>query len=194
MASKSLLSFFTPSEATFKPLPYTPKLATQNHVTHQSANTTAYASTQSTSRTTQQTTSYRKENLAAKTSDHSSDDANSVIIRHPWTSFPNSEDHPSGLTFALLSSNPNWFLNRDDFIGEKAVSYPSQLEPPRGWNPLQKQRLAMGECSQATLRCTFCDRHYAGVNAKSMWRRHVFEKHKVAMSNRREGAGRFSNS
>ena len=36
------------------------------------------------------------------------------------------------------------------------------------------------------LRCTLCRRYYSGVNAKSMWRRHVYEKHKIAMSNRRE--------
>jgi hypothetical protein len=36
------------------------------------------------------------------------------------------------------------------------------------------------------------------VNAKSMWRRHVFEKHKIAMANRRNDMerprGRNSNS
>jgi hypothetical protein len=50
------------------------------------------------------------------------------------------------------------------------------------------------------LRCTFCRRKYAGVNAKSMWRRHVLEKHKIPMANRRDGphdggrTGRSSNS
>lgn len=41
---------------------------------------------------------------------------------------------------------------------------------------------------KTVLRCTFCRREYHGPNAKSMWRRHVYDKHKVAMKNRREGS------
>jgi len=45
------------------------------------------------------------------------------------------------------------------------------------------------DCHEKTiLRCTFCRREYHGPNAKSMWRRHVYDKHKVAMKNRREGS------
>ena len=81
-----------------------------------------------------------------------------------------------------------------------AVKYPTQLEPPRGWCPSKKKegKDAWAEGEEPRLRCTFCRRTYAGVNAKSMWRRHVFEKHKIAMSNRRadnqERKGRGSNS
>ena len=45
------------------------------------------------------------------------------------------------------------------------------------------------DCHEKTvLRCTFCRREYHGPNAKSMWRRHVYDKHIVAMKNRREGS------
>lgn len=89
-----------------------------------------------------------------------------------------------------------------------AIAYPMFLEPPRGWCP-QRYKLIVeakrdgepehmfGPSSLAeapTLRCTFCRRKYAGVNAKSMWRRHILEKHRIPMQNRREGAdgGRMS--
>ena len=110
-----------------------------------------------------------------------------------------------------MAANPEWFLDATDFISttpntdsRDAISYPPQLEPPRGWCPAKKKDLkALGaegwpEGEEPRLRCTFCRRTYAGVNAKSMWRRHVYEKHKIAMANRREGGdrvrGRTSNS
>jgi hypothetical protein len=108
-----------------------------------------------------------------------------------------------------MATNPEWFLDANDFVSSvrtnpNAVSYPPHLEPPRGWCPAKKRDLrdrgsdGWPEGEEPRLRCTFCRRAYAGVNAKSMWRRHVFEKHKIAMSNRRDGAdrprGRGSNS
>ncbi|KAH0838387.1 hypothetical protein J3R83DRAFT_6693 [Lanmaoa asiatica] len=108
-----------------------------------------------------------------------------------------------------MAANPEWFLDPNDFISSvsthpDAIPYPPQLEPPRGWCPAKKKDLkALGpdgwpEGEEPRLRCTFCRRTYAGVNAKSMWRRHVYEKHKIAMSNRRDGndrnrSGRGSN-
>lgn len=102
-----------------------------------------------------------------------------------------------------MAANPEWFLDRSDFVSntpkndsKSVVPYPPQLEPPRGWCPAKKKDLkALGadgwpEGEEPRLRCTFCRRTYAGVNAKSMWRRHVYEKHKIAMANRREGADR----
>lgn len=100
-----------------------------------------------------------------------------------------------------MAANPDWFLDENDFVNGSstnpdAVPYPPQLEPPRGWCPAKKKDLkALGpdgwpEGEEPRLRCTFCRRTYAGVNAKSMWRRHVYEKHKIAMSNRREGHDR----
>lgn len=110
-----------------------------------------------------------------------------------------------------MAENPNWFLDASDFCSttpnsdsKNVTPYPPQLEPPRGWCPAKKKDLkALGaegwpEGEEPRLRCTFCRRTYAGVDAKSMWRRHVYEKHKIAMQNRREGheraRGRGSNS
>ncbi|KAJ7806196.1 hypothetical protein B0H14DRAFT_2382020 [Mycena olivaceomarginata] len=33
----------------------------------------------------------------------------------------------------------------------------------------------------------FCPKAYAGVNAKSMWRRHVLDKHRIRLAKRRCG-------
>lgn len=105
-----------------------------------------------------------------------------------------------------MVENPEWFLDPEDFnpLNPNAIPYPSTLEPPRGWCPQKKKDLrdrgpeGWPEGEEPRLRCTFCRRTYAGVNAKSMWRRHVFEKHKVAMANRRDTSdrprGRGSNS
>ncbi|KAF9472248.1 hypothetical protein BDN70DRAFT_844686 [Pholiota conissans] len=97
-----------------------------------------------------------------------------------------------------MAENPEWFLDAADFVSQPntnvgAVPYPPHLEPPRGWCPARKKDLkdrggeGWPEGEEPRLRCTFCRRTYAGVNAKSMWRRHVFEKHKIAMANRRDG-------
>ncbi|TFK57187.1 hypothetical protein OE88DRAFT_1709553 [Heliocybe sulcata] len=133
--------------------------------------------------------------------DPSLNDPNVIFIHPPFKSFPDSHLYPEGLTYNLMASNPDWFLDPTDFYSEHnhnsdAILYPSDLEPPRGWCPALKKELrergAEGwpEGEEPRLRCTFCRRTYAGVNAKSMWRRHVYEKHKIAMANRRENAER----
>ncbi|KAG2159966.1 uncharacterized protein EDB93DRAFT_1074637 [Suillus bovinus] len=133
--------------------------------------------------------------------DPSLSDPNIVIIHPPFVTFPNAHLYPEGLSYSLMAANPDWFLDQNDFVNGSstspdAIPYPPQLEPPRGWCPAKKKDLkALGpdgwpEGEEPRLRCTFCRRTYAGVNAKSMWRRHVYEKHKIAMSNRREGHDR----
>lgn len=130
-------------------------------------------------------------------------EAGTTFIRPPFTDFPGSENYKGGLTYPILATNAEWFLDVKDFIGPNSVAYPTQLEPPRGWCPAKKKDVKDGwkEGEEPRLRCTFCRRTYAGVNAKSMWRRHVYEKHKVPMANRRETGekvggrgGRSSNS
>ncbi|KAL4071023.1 hypothetical protein J3A83DRAFT_4095032 [Scleroderma citrinum] len=129
--------------------------------------------------------------------DPSPSDPNVIFIHPPFVNFPNSHLYPEGLSYSLMAANPEWFLDQSDFISSvstnpNAIPYPPQLEPPRGWCPAKKKDLkALGpdgwpEGEEPRLRCTFCRRTYAGVNAKSMWRRHVYEKHKIAMSNRRD--------
>lgn len=139
-------------------------------------------------------------------------DADVVFIHPPFDNFPDAQDFPEGLTYKVMAENPEWFLDAADYIrvednspcvptsvaAEKPslISYPSHLEPPRGWCPAKKKDLkdlgseGWPDGEEPRLRCTFCRRTYAGVNAKSMWRRHVFEKHKIAMSNRRDGGDR----
>lgn len=133
--------------------------------------------------------------------DPSPSDPNAVFIHPPFVDFPNSHLYPEGLSYSLMAANPEWFLDQNDFISSismnpGAIPYPPQLEPPRGWCPAKKKDLkALGpdgwpDGEEPRLRCTFCRRTYAGVNAKSMWRRHVYEKHKIAMSNRRDNHDR----
>jgi hypothetical protein len=133
--------------------------------------------------------------------DPSPSDPNVVFIHPPFIVFPKAHLYPEGLSYTLMAANPDWFLDQNDFVNGSsnnpvAMPYPPQLEPPRGWCPAKKKDLkALGpdgwpEGEEPRLRCTFCRRTYAGVNAKSMWRRHVYEKHKIAMSNRREGHDR----
>ncbi|KAH7911942.1 hypothetical protein BJ138DRAFT_1005479 [Hygrophoropsis aurantiaca] len=133
--------------------------------------------------------------------DPSQSDPYVVFIHPPFTTFPDSHLYSEGLSYSLMAANPEWFLDQNDFIGTAAMNptaipYPPQLEPPRGWCPAKKKDLkALGpdgwpQGEEPRLRCTFCRRTYAGVNAKSMWRRHVYEKHKIAMSNRRDGNDR----
>ncbi|KAF9270318.1 hypothetical protein L218DRAFT_992950 [Marasmius fiardii PR-910] len=130
-------------------------------------------------------------------------DPNTLFLHPPFTNFPGAEKYPEGLTYNLMAENPGWFLDAADFVtfeetaptNPRAIAYPTSLEPPRGWCPARKKDLksrteGWAEGEEPRLRCTFCRRTYAGVNAKSMWRRHVFEKHKIAMSNRREGPER----
>ncbi|KIP12470.1 hypothetical protein PHLGIDRAFT_39362, partial [Phlebiopsis gigantea 11061_1 CR5-6] len=122
-------------------------------------------------------------------------DEDAVFIHPPFTDFPDAHKYKDGLSYNVLATHPNWFLDPLDYQtvnngNPTAIKYPQQLEPPRGWCPAKKKELKDGwpEGEEPRLRCTFCRRTYAGVNAKSMWRRHVFEKHKIAMSNRRADA------
>lgn len=140
-------------------------------------------------------------NNAAVNLDPSPGDPDALFIRAPFNVFPGSAERKTGLSYADLAANPNWFLDVNDFTGPNAIVYPPQLEPPRGWCPKKKEhKEGWKEGEEPRLRCTLCRRNYAGVNAKSMWRRHVYEKHKIAMANRREnnerpgGRGRSSNS
>ncbi|KAH8102500.1 hypothetical protein BXZ70DRAFT_928757 [Cristinia sonorae] len=129
--------------------------------------------------------------------DPTPDDPGVVFIHPPFNNFPDAHLYKDGLTYNLLAQNANWFLDPKDYITKgqsepDAIRYPSQLEPPRGWCPTKKKDLKDGwkEGEEPRLRCTFCRRTYAGVNAKSMWRRHVYEKHNIAMSNRRDNPDR----
>lgn len=123
-----------------------------------------------------------------------------VFIHPPFTDFPNADLYDYHLTYNLMakSEHNEWFLDPNDFLtsddpaNPDKIRYPSQLEPPRGWCPSRKKDLQDGwpDGEPPRLRCTFCRRTYAGVNAKSMWRRHVFEKHKIAMASRRDNTER----
>ncbi|KAF8898635.1 hypothetical protein BD779DRAFT_1431694 [Infundibulicybe gibba] len=182
--------FFTPAATSFKPRPYAPNatsisdsLRKPPHISRNHSRTL--------------------ETLAIPPAgmDPQPSDPNVLFIHPPFVNFPDSHDHPEGLSYALLAENSEWFLDADDFTSQnntnpRAIAYPPHLEPPRGWCPAKKKDLrdrgseGWPEGEEPRLRCTFCRRTYAGVNAKSMWRRHVFEKHKIAMSNRREGNDR----
>lgn len=188
LSSAPRLDFFAPAASSFQPRPYAP------HV----------LALESRSRSFQVRTQARPHEthpvpLASMDPDPS--DPNVVFIHPPFTTFPKDHLHIDGLTFPLLAENPEWFLDAVDFISQhntnpNAIAYPPHLEPPRGWCPAKKKDLrdrgedGWREGEEPRLRCTFCRRTYAGVNAKSMWRRHVFEKHKIAMSNRRDGNDR----
>ncbi|EAU93071.2 hypothetical protein CC1G_06791 [Coprinopsis cinerea okayama7 len=188
IASTSTLEFFAPAAKSFQPLPYTP------HAPYgQSENRSRAFSTRHQSRT--------HDSLALPGMDPQPNDPDVVFIHPPFTAFPNSDQHPEGLSYQLMADNPDWFLDPTDFISPgntnpQAIPYPNILEPPRGWCPAKKKDLkergseGWPEGEEPRLRCTFCRRTYAGVNAKSMWRRHVYEKHKIAMSNRRDGNDR----
>ena len=186
------LPFFTPSAESFNPRPYYP------------------LSCSSVPRIYRTMVSYNRE-ACPKPFDPTPDDPTAIFIHPPFNEFPDAHLHPEGLTYTLLAENPDWFLDPNDFKSESdpnpnAIVYPTCLEPPRGWCPTKKKDIKVrrldGCFDEDTpmLRCTFCRRKYAGVNAKSMWRRHVLEKHKIPMSNRRDGpsdngrSGRTANS
>ncbi|KJA29137.1 hypothetical protein HYPSUDRAFT_196548 [Hypholoma sublateritium FD-334 SS-4] len=181
-ATTSTLAFFSPASASFQPAPYTP--------------TSSQPSSSRPARSQQR--SHDSLAIPPAGMDPLPTDPNVLFIRPPFNSFPNSHLYPDGLTYSLMAENPEWFLDARDFISQpndnsNAISYPPHLEPPRGWCPAKKKDLkdrggeGWPEGEEPRLRCTFCRRTYAGVNAKSMWRRHVFEKHKIAMANRRDG-------
>ncbi|KAI0304940.1 hypothetical protein BC826DRAFT_24759 [Russula brevipes] len=181
--SPTAFDFFTPAAISFHPRPYQPNFsaapapkppppARNNSLTH-----------------------------PLPPMDPTPGEPNTIFIHPPFFDFPDSHLYPDGLTYTVMAINPDWFLDPADFISlhtsnPNAIPYPPQLEPPRGWCPAKKKDLkergAEGwpDGEEPRLRCTFCRRTYAGVNAKSMWRRHVFEKHKIAMSNRRENTER----
>ena len=181
--SPSTLDFFTSSASSFHPRPYQPNFPADplpkppppvrnNSLTH-----------------------------PLPPMDPTPGEPNTIFIHPPFFDFPDSHLYPDGLTYTVMAMNPDWFLDPGDFISmhtsnPNAIPYPPQLEPPRGWCPAKKKDLkergteGWPDGEEPRLRCTFCRRTYAGVNAKSMWRRHVFEKHKIAMSNRRENTER----
>lgn len=183
-SSTSTLEFFAPAAKSFQPLPYTP------HALFGTAENRAKSFTARNPQRAQDT-------LAHPGMEPLATDPNVVFIRPPFTSFPNAHLYTDGLSYQTLANNPEWFLDAKDFTHENntnpdAIPYPTILEPPRGWCPARKKDLkergeSWPEGEEPRLRCTFCRRTYAGVNAKSMWRRHVFEKHKIAMANRRDG-------
>ncbi|KAG9101681.1 hypothetical protein FS749_004490 [Ceratobasidium sp. UAMH 11750] len=79
-----------------------------------------------------------------------------AIIIHP----------PAAFQVSFTDLQPGIFLDRADFGAE----YPPNLDPPQG---LQ------------AVRCLFCDKHYSGANARSLWRRHVMGKHDFTMKGQR---------
>lgn len=60
---------------------------------------------------------------------------------------------------------PGEYIVREDWSG--SMKFPENLDPPNGLE---------------TLRCLFCEKQYSGVNARSMWRRHVSQKHDVILA------------
>ncbi|TFK41057.1 hypothetical protein BDQ12DRAFT_626230 [Crucibulum laeve] len=188
LVSTSELEFFAPAASSFQPRPYAPGLQT-------SQSRSRALSTSRGART------HEALALPPAGMDPQPSDPNVIFIHPPFTTFPQSQLYPDGLTYPLMAENMEWFLDATDFSSESntnphAIPYPPHLEPPRGWCPAKKKDLkergseGWPEGEEPRLRCTFCRRTYAGVNAKSMWRRHVFEKHKIAMSNRRDGSDR----
>ncbi|KAJ7031163.1 hypothetical protein C8F04DRAFT_709549 [Mycena alexandri] len=100
-----------------------------------------------------------------------------MFVRPPFDNLPEGVVLVNeGMNYSVMHAHPTWFLDIKDFITldtnpDGAIRYPRDLEPPR---PRRQKDLL--------LRCTFCPRTYAGVNAKSMWTRHVREKHRVVLS------------
>ncbi|TDL28364.1 hypothetical protein BD410DRAFT_811517 [Rickenella mellea] len=177
------LSFFTSAAATFKPRPY------HAHSSHSVPH-----------RKREQSPIPHNPNPAPPP-DPTPDDPDATFIHPPFENFPNAHLHSDGLTYNVMAQNPEWFLDPGDFVyplnpNPMAIPYPSTLEPPRGWcgsikkKDVKEKGDGWPEGEEPRLRCTFCRRTYAGINAKSMWRRHVFEKHKIAMANRRDGPER----
>ncbi|KAF8216119.1 hypothetical protein K438DRAFT_626822 [Mycena galopus ATCC 62051] len=182
------LNFFVPAEDSFKPLPYTPNHSAPARDLHPERPPIRPVVSHT---------------LSTLSLDPLPTDPDAIFLRHPFTTFPDQDKYPEGVTYTTLAENQNWFLDPEDYVSEisktnpeakpnpNAVPYPACLEPPRGWCPTKKKDIkekgpeGWPDGEQPRLRCTFCRRTYAGVNAKSMWRRHVFEKHKIAMSNRR---------
>lgn len=174
------IPYFAPADQSFKPRPYIRNCASLNFGNSSSNPSTA---------------------PAISAMDPSPSDPGTVFIHPPFNEFPDSHLHPEGLSYSLLAEHTEWFLDEVDYVSftptsdrHEAITYPPQLEPPRGWMPTKKKDAQVlgadswPEGEEPRLRCTFCRRTYAGINARSMWRRHVYEKHNIVMVNRREGA------
>lgn len=69
------------------------------------------------------------------------------------------------LKMKFTDFQPGEYIVREDWHG--AMKFPENLDPPNGLD---------------TLRCLFCEKQYSGVNARSMWRRHVSQKHDVILA------------
>lgn len=69
------------------------------------------------------------------------------------------------LKMKFTDFQPGEYIVREDWPG--SMQFPDNLDPPNGLD---------------TLRCLFCEKQYSGVNARSMWRRHVSQKHDVILS------------
>jgi hypothetical protein len=118
-------------------------------------------------------------------------DPDTVFIHPPFTSFPDADHHPEGLSYNLMAANLEWFLDPQDFVSSvssrsDAVQYPVRLEPPRKKSIMALGVHEQGETDEPRFRCTFCRKSYSGENGKSMWRRHVTKRHNVVLSSRRE--------
>ncbi|KAJ6483633.1 hypothetical protein C8R47DRAFT_566539 [Mycena vitilis] len=110
------------------------------------------------------------------------------VIHPPFADLPEGVVLTDGVSYAVLHEHPAWFLDANDYLTLKAAAhpdssssaietplpYPRELQPPR---PRRTGRV---------LRCTFCPRTWSTVNAKSMWVRHVRERHGVALSKDRD--------
>lgn len=187
-------AYFTPSAATFRPRPYQPQNPPPpQQPTRPPRNPEPSQSATAMSSSRHNLTRAHTLGVATINNDPSPSDPGAVFIHPPFTDFPYAPKYKDGLTYNLMAANPEWFLDPADFDNVEGgnptgIRYPSQLEPPRGWCPTKKKDIKDGwpEGEEPRLRCTFCRRTYAGVNAKSMWRRHVYEKHRIAMSNRRD--------
>ncbi|KAF7292742.1 hypothetical protein MIND_01172600 [Mycena indigotica] len=101
-----------------------------------------------------------------------------LLVHPPFSVLPDGVRLAPGdvMSYMVLHAHPAWFLDVRDYVTLEgappgAIRYPRELEPPR---PKRQKDLL--------LRCTFCPRTYAGVNAKSMWTRHVREKHRIVLS------------
>ena len=114
------------------------------------------------------------------------------------------KDNPNRLEYPSDLEPPRGWAPLAECTGPGAAGRCKQAKETREKNNRTKGSYAHGDnattdmtveygpsddCHEKTiLRCTFCRREYHGPNAKSMWRRHVYDKHKVPMKNRREGS------
>ncbi|KAF8310819.1 hypothetical protein DL93DRAFT_1557412 [Clavulina sp. PMI_390] len=116
---------------------------------------------------------------SASSSAHNSSGSTRVRSRPPkaQTNPPPGPDTtwiPKNLAGKMQFSDfqPGEYLDRNDW--GPGMKFPDNLDPPPGLE---------------TLRCLFCEKQYAGVNARSMWRRHVAHKHDVVLAGAKNTAG-----